>query len=110
MPRKKTSKEQESPFDVMKPIKLKSGVKEYQEGVLVSLHSSESTLSALIDCLKRGDAKMFKEILRGHLEYADKNSLAEKSGISRRTLYRMLSETGNPTLDNIAKMINAISA
>ena len=63
---------------------------------------------ALWDCLVANDPEGFKEILRTHLELTNKDKLAKDTGIPKRTLYRMLSDEGNPTLENISKMIHMI--
>ena len=65
---------------------------------------------ALWECLVDNDTEGFKEILRAHLELINKDDFAKEAGISRRTLFRMLSEEGNPTLDNISKIINKLCA
>jgi probable addiction module antidote protein len=63
---------------------------------------------ALIDALKSGDGDAFKEILAAYLDVANKDKFSRVSGISRRTLFRMLSPSGNPTLDNITKVVSAL--
>lgn len=65
---------------------------------------------ALWDCLIADDTEGFKEILRAHLELINKDELAKSAGLSRRTLFRMLSDEGNPTLDNISKIIHKLCA
>ncbi len=65
---------------------------------------------ALIECLRDGDAEAFKEILRSYLDVINKSKFAEKTKIPERTLYRMVSEEGNPTLDNIARVVHALCA
>ena len=63
---------------------------------------------ALWECLIANDTDGFKEILRVHLELTSKEKLTEETGLSKRTLYRMLSEEGNPTLENISKIIHKV--
>jgi probable addiction module antidote protein len=65
---------------------------------------------ALIECLQDGDAEAFKEILGAHLDVINKTQFAAKTRIPERTLYRMVSEQGNPTLDNIARVVHALCA
>jgi probable addiction module antidote protein len=65
---------------------------------------------ALWECLKTNDPEGFKEILKAHLELRNKENLTQKTGISRRTLYRMLSKRGNPTLQNISKLVHKLCA
>ena len=56
------------------------------------------------------DTEGFKEILRAYLELVNKEEFAKKAGIPRRTLFRMLSKNGNPTLKNISKIIFQLSS
>ena len=63
---------------------------------------------ALFDCLLHDDLESFKEILRAHFEIVNKNQIIKKTGISKRTLYRSLSQTGNPIFKNISKLLQAI--
>lgn len=65
---------------------------------------------ALWECLKEDDVESFKEILRTHLEATNKDELSKKTGIARRTLFRMLSPEGNPTLENVSKIVHALCA
>ncbi len=65
---------------------------------------------ALIECLQDGDAVAFKEILGAHLDVINKSQFAAKTRIPERTLYRMVSQEGNPTLDNIARVVHALCA
>lgn len=66
-------------------------------------------MKALTAALVEGDAEAFKEILAAHLEVTTKESFYKKAGISRRTLFRMLGPTGNPTLSNIVRVVSAIA-
>ncbi len=110
MPKKKTSKKHAfSLFDI--PIvELKS-----KEGT--SLHNASKRLKdkkfiseALWECLVENDIETFKEILNMHLELVNKEAFAKNAGISKRTLFRMLSPEGNPTLDNLGKIIHQLCA
>ncbi len=66
--------------------------------------------NALWECLVQNDTEGFKEILKTHLELINKEQFSEKSGLSRRTLFRILSPEGNPTLENIGKIIHELCA
>ena len=52
----------------------------------------------LLDKLEKG-TKIYIE---------DKDKFAEEAEIPRRTLFRMLSPKGNPTLENISKVIHKL--
>ena len=65
---------------------------------------------ALIECIVENDMEAFKEILSGHMRVINKDELAKKTGISKRTLFRMVSPEGNPTLENASKVIHELCA
>jgi DNA-binding phage protein len=65
---------------------------------------------ALWESLVMNDVEAFKEILKGYLEFMNKENLVKETGLSRRTLYRMLSSEGNPSLENISKIIHKLCA
>ena len=93
----------------MKTTKVKSvGLKEHDPKKL--LRSSKNVFDALIQSLQDGDPEAFKEILSAHLSVVNKDEFTKKAQISRRTLFRMLSPDGNPTLDNLARVFKALKA
>lgn len=69
---------------------------------------SEKVAEALIDSLFDGDTDAFKEILAAYLRVANKSKLAQRAGIPPRTLFRMLSPSGNPRLDSVAKLLKGL--
>ena len=90
-------------------------IRELKKGVTVKvlrsssrLKSQELLFKALWQCLVEQDIESFKDVLRGHLEAANKEQLSRKAKTSRRTLYRILSAEGNPTLKSISKVISAM--
>jgi probable addiction module antidote protein len=50
----------------------------------------------------------FLKALRKVSESLEKKQLAESAGVSRESLYRMLSETGNPTLTSLRGITEAM--
>lgn len=74
------------------------------------LRDKKFIASALWECLVDNDIEAFKEILKAHLEVTNKEEIAKKSGIPLRTLFRMLSPSGNPTLANVSKIIHLLCA
>ena len=110
MSKRKTSKKQETSFDDMPKIKLKKGVRLKKFNVTSKMKNKEYISKALWECLVASDIDGFKEILKTHVELINKEELVKITGISRRTLFRMLSEKGNPTLENISKLINKLCA
>lgn len=110
MPKRKTSKKQGFSLKSMpaKELKKSSGVTEHDPSS--RLKDKHYVAQALIECLQDGDADAFKEILRSYLEIVNKSQFAAKTKIPERTLYRMVSKEGNPTLDNIARVVHALCA
>jgi probable addiction module antidote protein len=108
MGKKRTSAKREFYFEGMPKVRLKSrtGVRGYDAAAC--FRDPGQVFEALIDALKSGDADAFKEILSAYLEVTNKDAFVRASGISRRTLFRMLSPEGNPTLDNITKVVSAL--
>lgn len=62
----------------------------------------------LAQCLKDKDSDSFKELLWAYLKVHDKKAISRKMGVSRTTLYRMVSDEGNPTLSNIVSLLEAL--
>ncbi len=109
MPKKKTSKKQSFSFKNM-PIKKLKNNREVTKINTDILMDKKSISKALWDCLVADDLDSFKEILKTHLELLNKEQLALEAGISRRTLFRMLSDNSNPSLSNISKIIHKLCA
>jgi len=106
MPKKKTSTKQESFLKNMPTKSLKKGTKAFS----ASKKMPDTTFIAkvLTESLLDGDSEAFKEILSAHLGLINIDSFYKKAGVSRRSLFRMLSPEGNPTLANITKVICAL--
>lgn len=110
MGKKKTSKKQSFSFQNMQAYELRPGVNVQRHSAAERLKNKKYVASALIQCLRDGDANAFKEILRSYLDVVNKAKFSTKTHIAQRTLYRMVSEDGNPTLDNIARVVHALCA
>lgn len=109
MARKRTSRKHGFSFDAIPPRRLKRGAPASQYDPKAALGDRKFIIESLTEALVDGDARAFKEILAAHLEVVQKESFYEKAGLSRRTLYRMLAPGGNPTLENIARVVKAIA-
>ena len=108
MAKKKISKKRIKSLSDMPSIKLKKSITFAKSNASKKMRDKEYISKALWDCLLKSDIPSFKEILRTHLELTNKDEVALKTGISRRTLFRMLSDEGNPTLENVSKLISKI--
>lgn len=94
----------------MPTTKLKKGIRPKKFQATKRMKDKKYLSKALWDSLQAGDVDAFKEILRTHLELTNKEEIARETGISRRSLFRMLSDEGNPTLENISKLVSKICA
>ena len=108
MAKKRTSKKQDFLFENMPAFELKSDAKVKDYKASDRLKNRRYVADALIQCLQDGDSSAFKEILGSYLDVVNKSSFAKKTHIPERTLYRMVSDEGNPTLDNIARVVHAL--
>ena len=70
--------------------------------------SPEELSTVLFDIWMDRDIESFKSVLSTYLEVHNKQKIAKMMGVSRNTLYHIISEEGNPTLDTIFKLLDAI--
>ncbi len=70
---------------------------------------SESDIAAFIEAvLEDGDARIVPIALRTVAEaLGGMATLADRTGLSRETLYRTLSKNGNPRLDTLTTLLDA---
>ena len=96
-------------LSAIEPIRLrtKKGLARFDAKKVLSDH--DAVTQALMECLKLGDAEGFKEILSSYLEVVNKAAFAKRAGIPERTLFRMLTPEGNPTLENLARVFSVLS-
>ena len=110
MLKKKTLKKPIHSLENMPILKVKNGVKFTEFKASKRMRNKKYVSKALFECLAANDTEGFKEILRVYLEFENKEQFAKKVGIPRRTLFRLLSKDGNPTLNNISKIIYQLSS
>ena len=110
MPKRKTSKKPVRSLDDMPTLKTKNKKKFTEFKASKRMKNKKYISKALLECLAANDTEEFKEILRVHLELVNKKEFAKKAGISKRSLFRILSKNGNPTLNNISKIIFQLSS
>lgn len=110
MGKAKTSKKQKSSLASISTVKLKRGVRVSSWHPTDELLDEKKLAQALFQCLKDGDSEAFKEILFAHLDAKVKTKLAKERGVSARTMYAALSESGNPSLNTIAKLVQLACA
>lgn len=80
----------------------------YRETLLESLRNPDEAAHYLTACLDDKDPRVFLLALR---DVADSRGgirmLARDTRLNRESLYRMLSQSGNPSLDSLAAVLNA---
>lgn len=76
-------------------------VTDYRKTLLESLSDPEE--AALED-----SNEMFLVALRDVAESRQMSKVAEDAGVAREALYRMLSDTGNPTLSTLTSILDAL--
>ena len=87
--------------------------REYRETVLARLRSDSGFTAALfaeaLTALTEGDKattlSIFRDLVHAHISF---KRLAEQTGLDEKTLHRMLSERGNPTTENLVRIIRTI--
>ena len=110
MSKRKTSKKRDFSFQDM-PITGLRNIKGLSKlDPSKKLKDKDFVSKALWQSLVMGDVDGFKELLKVHLTLLHKENLVKETGLSRRTLYRMLSPEGNPSLENISKIIHKLCA
>lgn len=109
---KSSRKSKSKGFDIhqMDAVTLKKGLKFETHDPKKALSDLNLISAALIESLMDGDVEAFKEILTAHLNTMKKDALAKSSGVSLRTIFRMLEPGSNPTLNNLAKVFHALRA
>ena len=80
----------------------------YRESLLESLRNPEDAAHYLNACLEDEDDRVFLLALR---DVADSHggirALSRDTHLNRESLYRMLSRSGNPSLDSLTAVLNA---
>ncbi len=82
----------------------------YKEGLLERLKDPQEAAAYLDAALEEGDTEVFLLALRDVAEarLGGIAGLAQQSGLNRETLYRALSEQGNPELTSLDKLLHAV--
>ena len=110
MIKRKTLKRPVGSLDDMPSLTVKNKEKLTEFKASKRMRNKRYVSKALFECLAANDTTGFKEIFRVYLELENKERFAKEVGISKRTLFRILSKNGNPTLDNISKIIYQLSS
>ena len=84
--------------------------KNYQDSLLESLADANEAAACLNAALEDGDNEVFLLALRNVADarVGGMAKLAEATGLNRESLYRMLSENGNPELNSLSRLLQAL--
>jgi probable addiction module antidote protein len=82
--------------------------KNYRESLLQALQDPQEAAEYLTAVLEEGDRATFLLALRDVADARGMSTLATKAQLNRENLYRMLSEHGNPQLDSLTALLNAL--
>jgi len=83
--------------------------KPYKNQLIENLKNPEEAALYLEESLAEGDMNAFKIALRNVAEarLGGITELSKATDLNRETLYRTLSESGNPQLDTLSKVLRA---
>ena len=88
--------------------RVKVSTESYQEGLLESLKNSDEAAHYLNACLEDEDVHVFLLALRDVADaHGGIRTLSRTARLNRENLYRMLSKSGNPSLESLAAVLNA---
>jgi len=71
------------------------------------LPASRRSVGLLAEVMRDSDTRALPLALRTAADVLGMAELARRTGLNRKTLYRTLSETGNPRLDTLAAILDA---
>jgi probable addiction module antidote protein len=88
--------------------RLEVRTESYRESLLESLRNPDEAAEYLNACLEDEDARVFLLALRDVAEaHGGIRSLSRTAHLNRESLYRMLSKSGNPSLNSLAAVLKA---
>lgn len=86
-------------------LKLKKGAKVRESSATERLLDETFIAQAIWECLKNNDPEGVVEIIETHLEVVNKVKAAQKTDLSRATMYHAF-KGKNPTIKTVAKLVN----
>ena len=84
------------------------GTANYTDGLSERLQEPGYATAYLSEALKEGSQEIFMLALRDVAKARGISHIAKESKLNRETMYRMLSEKGNPNLSSLNKLLNAL--
>jgi len=81
----------------------------YRDALIESLRDPEQAAHYLNACLEDEDPRVFLMALRDVADaHGGIRTLSSRAQLNRESLYRMLSRSGNPSLDSLAAVLGAV--
>lgn len=80
----------------------------YQEGLLKRLEEPGYASEYLNEALKEDSQEIFMLALRDVAKAKGITLIAKEANLNRETMYRMLSEKGNPNLSSLKKILDTL--
>ena len=80
----------------------------YTEGLLMSLKDPDEAAAYLTAALEDGSPDVFLLALRNVAEAHGMKSVAEGAQLNRVSMYRMLSDKGNPQLSSLSAVLHQL--
>lgn len=72
------------------------------------IKTEEDVVAYLEAALEEGDPRLIAAVLGDIARSKGMARIAKKTGLGRESLYKALSKKGNPTLDTLLKVVNAM--
>lgn len=72
------------------------------------LNSQEEMFEYLNACMETGDAKLIQSAIGDIAKAQGMSEIAQQAGVGRESLYKSLSDTGNPSFKTILNVIHAL--
>ena len=82
--------------------------KDYRASLLQDLQDPAEAAAYLTAALEEGESAVFLVALRDVADARGMSTLAAQAQLNRENLYRMLSDEGNPQLDSLTALLDAL--
>lgn len=87
---------------------MRKGMTEYRTALLQALQDPTEAAAYLTAALDEGDSAVFLLALRDVADAQGMSTVAAQAQLNREHLYRMLSAQGNPQLDRLTAVLEAL--
>ena len=81
---------------------------DFKQDFYKELEDADSAETYLNDAMESGDTKLILLAVRDIAKVRGVAEISKRTGIQREHLYTILSEVGNPTLENFSAIVDAL--